>query len=207
MKDIFKGVAVKILSIVVIIAILFAGCFIGYKQLKKKLSLEVTHNTVSNIEVVKEKLEAAAELNTGSYLFETVMTSKDSKEIKGWKIPLTEKSYIISYEGNVKAGIKDLTKAKVTEKGDTIIVKLPEVEITGVEIDNNSFKVLDSKNNIFNPITMEDTNNAQKGLKEKMTQKAIEKGILDMAKNSAEDILSGLLKSSSDTYKVKIEWQ
>ena len=40
----------------------------------------------------------------------------------------------------MKAGIKDLTKA---QDGRTIIIKLPEVEITGAEIDNDSFRKLD----------------------------------------------------------------
>jgi hypothetical protein len=207
MKDIFKGVTVKILSIVVIIAILFAGGFIGYKQLKKKFSLEVTHNTVSNIEIIKEKLKAAAELNTGSYLCTVVSDKKDSQEIKGWKIPLTQKSIIIQYDGIVKAGIKDLTKAKIIEKGNTIVVKLPAVEITSVELDNDSLKVLDEKNNIFNPISVEDTNDAQKGMKEKMSTQAVEKGLLDIAKTNAEDIISNLLRSTTGDYEVKIEWQ
>ena len=207
MKDVFKGVAVKIVSIVVIITLLVAGGAIGYKQLKKKMSIEVEHNTQSNVEIIKEKLELAAELNTGSYLCTVVCDKKDSKEIKGWKIPLTEKSYILQYDGVVKAGIKDLTKAKITEEGNTVIVKLPAVEITNVEFDNKSFKVLDQKNNIFNPINIEDTNDAQKEMKEKMEKQAVEKGLLDIAKRNAEDILAGILKSASNDYEVKIEWQ
>ena len=68
----------------------------------------------------------------------------------------------------VKAGIKDLTKADVSQDEDTIIIKLPDVEITGIEIDNDSFEKLDESNNIFNPITVEDLNDAQKDLKDKM---------------------------------------
>ena len=49
-----------------------------------------------------------------------------------------------------------------------IIIKLPDVEITGIEIDNDSFEKLDESNNIFNPITVEDLNDAQKDLKDKM---------------------------------------
>ena len=80
-----------------------------------------------------------------------VITQADSKKYKDWKIPFTEKSFIVQYDGTVKAGIKDLTKTQVSQKGETIIVRLPEVEITGIEIDNDSFEKLDESNNIFNP--------------------------------------------------------
>lgn len=207
MKDIFKGVVIKIVSIVVIVVLLCAGGLVAYKNMRKEMGIEIEHNTVSNVEIIKDKLKTASELNTGSYLCTVVVNEKDSKEIKGWKIPLTEKSFIIQYDGVVKAGIKDLTKAKITEQGKTIVIKLPEVEITSVEIDNDSFELLDQKNNIFNPISIEDTNDAQKEMKNKMEKQAIDKGLFDIAKSNAEDILSGILKSATDDYEVKIEWQ
>ena len=100
-----------------------------------------------------------------------------------------------------------MTKAQVTEEGEKIIVKLPEVEITSAEIDNDSFEKLDESNNIFNPITIEDLNEAQKDLKEKMIDQAINKGILDSAKENAEIVIGGMLKSVNDDYEVVIEWQ
>ena len=103
----------------------------------------------------------------------------------------------------VKAGIKDLTKADVSQDEDTIIIKLPDVEITGIEIDNDSFEKLDESNNIFNPITVEDLNDAQKDLKDKMEAQAIEKGILDIARENAETVISGMLSD----YDVQIEWK
>lgn len=206
MKDIFKGVAIKILSIIVIVALLSGGgCLLYYYFVSNALD-KTEHEIVSNVDVVKEKLKATAELNTGSYLCTDVLTKSDSKKFKDWEIPFTEKSFIISYDGIVKAGIKDLTKAEVKQNGDSVIVKLPEVEITGAEIDNDSFKKLDESNNIFNPISVEDLNEAQKELKEKMIERAIEKGVLDMAKSNAETVISGMLASPTDEYDIKIEW-
>lgn len=136
-----------------------------------------------------------------------VITQADSKKYKDWKIPFTEKSFIVQYDGTVKAGIKDLTKTQVSQKGETIIVRLPEVEITGIEIDNDSFEKLDESNNIFNPITVEDLNKAQKNLKEEMYQRVLEKGILDMAKSNAEEVLKGMLSGANGDYDIKFEWQ
>ena len=115
-----------------------------------------------------------------------VITQADSKKYKDWKIPFTEKSFIVQYDGTVKAGIKDLTKTQVSQKGETII---------------------DESNNIFNPITVEDLNKAQKNLKEEMYQRALEKGILDMAKSNAEEVLKGMLSGANGDYDIKFEWQ
>lgn len=207
MKDVLKGVAIKILSMIVIIAILCGVVYGGYRYMKTKTEANKGHEVVNNIEVIKEKLASTAELNTYSYLCTDVITKADSKTLKNWKIPFTEKSFIVQYDGIVKAGIKDLTKAQVTEEGEKIIVKLPEVDITSAEIDNDSFEQLDESNNIFNPITVEDLNEAQKDLKEKMIEQAVNKGILDAAKENAETIIEGMLNGTTNDYDIVIEWQ
>lgn len=204
MKDIIKGVTTKILTIVVIIAILGVGLRFGYNKVKPK----ITHEETSNVKIIKEKLKAAAELNTGNYLCTAIITKADSKKFKKWKIPLTEKSFTVQYDALVKAGIKDLTKADVKQKGKDIIIKLPKVEITGVSIDNDSFKKLDETNNVFNPINIEDLNKAQKDLKEKVIVQAKKKGVLKVAKNNAATLITGMLSSGKNNgYKIKIEWK
>ena len=142
MKDIFKGVAIKIVSLIVIIVILCGGGFLLYRNFANNLSDKIKHETANSVEIVREKLQETAELNTGSYLCTDVLTRADSRKFKDWKIPFTEKSFIVSYDGVVKAGIKDLTKAKITESRNTIIVRLPEVEITETSIDNDSFEII-----------------------------------------------------------------
>lgn len=66
---------------------------------------------------------------------------------------------------------------------------------------------LDESNNIFNPISVEDLNEAQKDLKAKMYERAIDKGVLDIAKSNAETVLTGMLQSADGEYEIKIEWQ
>ena len=190
---------------IIIIVILCGGGFLLYRNFANNLSDTIKHETANSVEIVREKLQETAELNTGSYLCTDVLTRADSRKFKDWKIPFTEKSFIVSYDGVVKAGIKDLTKAKVTESGNTIIVRLPEVEITETSIDNDSFEKLDESNNIFNPISIEDLNEAQKELKEKMVDRAIEKGVLDIAESNAETIIAGMLENSNDDYEIKVE--
>lgn len=60
---------------------------------------------------------------------------------------------------------------------------------------------------IFNPISVNDLNDAQKELKKEMKERAIEKGVLDLAKNNAEELVTEMLKSPIGAYDIKIEWQ
>ena len=99
MKDVLKGVGVKIVSLIIIIALVVGGGYLAYKHFVGNIFGGAGHETVSSVEVVKEKLEATAELNTGSYLCTDVITKADSRTFKDWKIPFTEKSFIVQYDG------------------------------------------------------------------------------------------------------------
>lgn len=206
-KQILSNVLVKVLSTVIIVG-LIAGCgYFGYQYLKGKNDNVVTEDTKTDVEIITEKLEGMAELNTGTYLCTSVTTKVDSKKIKGWKIPGTTKTVIVQYDGTIKAGISDLTLAEVTQEGNKIIISLPDVEITSRELDNDSFEVLDESNNIFNPIVVEDLNEIQSGMKDKMEQSAIEMGIYDIARENAEMILMEMFASADGRYEVEIVWK
>lgn len=66
---------------------------------------------------------------------------------------------------------------------------------------------MDESNNLFNPINIEDLNNAQKDLKEKVIEQSKKKGVLKVAKNNAETLITGMLSSANGDYKIKIEWK
>lgn len=40
-----------------------------------------------------------------------------------------------------------------------------------------------------------------------MYERAIDKGVLDIAKSNAETVLTGMLQSADGEYEIKIEWQ
>ena len=87
MKDVLKGVVTKILTVVVIIVFLGMGVNFGYNKIKPK----ITHEETSNVKIIKEKLKAAAELNTGNYLCTAVITKADSKRFKNGRFRLQRK--------------------------------------------------------------------------------------------------------------------
>ena len=194
-----KEYAVRLLAV--------AGVFaIGMDLVKAytESHTQVEDNKKSTVTVIQEKLDEMAELNTGSYLCTSVLNKKDSKKILLLKF---ERGMIISYDCTVKAGIKDLTQAEVTQKEDKVLVTLPEVEITGVEIDNDSVQKYDESDNVFNRITVDFVNDALQELKEQICESAIEKGVLEVAETNAEKILKELLESPDGEYTVEIQWK
>lgn len=202
-----KGV-IKIVTGIFILSFIVIAIFGGISYKNKKNNIpEFEHEIDNTVDIIKEQLKFTSELNTANYLYTGVLTKADSKKIKGWKIPLTEKSFIIQYDGIVKAGIKNLTDVDVLKDENKIIIKLPDIEITAIEIDNNSFRKLDETNNIFNPISIDDLNDAQKELKDNMYNQALEKGILDMARNNAETVILGIIKGTKNDHEIIIEWQ
>ena len=202
-----KGV-IKIVTGIFILSFIVIAIFGGISYKNKKNNIpEFEHEIDNTVDIIKEQLKFTSELNTANYLYTGVLTKADSKKIKGWKIPLTEKSFIIQYDGIVKAGIKNLTDVDVLQDENKIIIKLPDIEITAIEIDNNSFRKLDETNNIFNPISIDDLNDAQKELKDNMYNQALEKGILDMARNNAETVILGIIKGTKNDHEIIIEWQ
>lgn len=168
---------------------------------------QVEDNKKSTVTVIQEKLDEMAELNTASYVSTSVLNKSDFKQILKKDVWFTKRTLIISYDSTVKAGIKDLTQAEVTQKEDKVLVTLPEVEITGVEIDNDSFQKYDESDNAFNRITVDFVNDAQQELKEQICESAIEKGVLEVAEKNAEKILKELLESPDGEYTVEIQWK
>lgn len=168
---------------------------------------QVEDTKKSTVTVIQEKLDEMAELNTASYMSTSVLNKSDFKQILKKDVWFTKRTLIISYDSIVKAGIKDLTQAEVTQKEDKVLVTLPEVEITGVEIDNDSFQRYDESDNAFNPVTSDYINEAQQDLKDSIEERAIEKGLLDLAETNAEKILKELLESPDGEYTVEIHWK
>ena len=109
-------------------------------------------------------------------------------------IPFTKKSFLYTYEGEIHAGV-DLEQAKVNinEEAKTINVTLPETKILSHDIDENSVMVYDEKNSIFNPLEMKDYSNFRKEEEAKVEKEAIDKGLLDEAKEQTLKAVKDIL--------------
>lgn len=142
--------------------------------------------------VVESRLALISELATASYQYTNMGQFSSSNDFYGVTIPFTTKSFILSYDGEIKAGV-DLSQAEVEVLGDRVSVSLPAARVLSHEIDEDSIRIFDEKTSIFNPFTVEDFASFQADQKAEMERKALERGLLGQADLQAENSVRALL--------------
>lgn len=201
-----KKILILVISVIVALALIVGGIFVVKDKLSKKAIIPTEDVEVENItEILEERIKDSSELVTAQYICTYSKQYTSEKEAKKFKVPFTKKHFIVQYDGVVKAGIKELNKIKFSapDENNVIKAKLPNIEIISSNIDHDSLKVLDESKNVFNPITISDTNNAQKDLEKEMKNNALERGLLEQARENAELILKTML--SCDGYTIEFE--
>ena len=202
-KQLKKRKLIKFCAIVLTVTIIALGALlVGRSQIKKKTDKEepTVVNPVApeiSLDVINSEIQNIAELATVEYLFTDAARFSDSKEIKGWSIPLTEKSFLMKWDGVIKAGI-NVNDIGIDIDSEKMIITLtmPDATILSYDVDESSVEVLDEKNNIFNNITVEDKVGFDEATENAMKERAIENGLLDQALSQAKITIEGLLTAN-----------
>lgn len=145
--------------------------------------------------VLESQVRDISELASVTYTYTNMAQFESSNDFYGVKIPFTTKSFILTYDGTIKAGV-DLSQATVDVSGNTVCITLPQAAILSHEIDEDSVEVFDEKTSIFNPFTVEDFSSFQADQKAAMEEKALDKGLLTEAQAKAEASVRQLLTST-----------
>ena len=188
-----KAIGGVIAIIVLVIAIFFAGVHYASGSNNDK----ITSTTIKN------QLTEINELALYSYDYSKVGKFSNKLSFNGWKIPLTQKTFIITYDGSIKAGI-DLKQAKISIDSEQLNITLPAAKILSHEI---SIEVYDESSNIFNQISINDYKSFATKEKKKNEKEAISNGILEKSKTKAEQTLTTYLQAIpeiKDHYKLNI---
>lgn len=160
-----------------------------------------------DLSIMNAEIHEIGELATVEYLFTDAGSYTDSAQIKdllkedaksnaftNWTIPGTEKSFTLKWDGVIKAGVQvKQIQVELQEEEKILTVSMPRAEILSYDTDENSVEILDEKNNVFNPIGVEDKVKFDKETDEAMKKRAIENGLLEKAEQSAEKIITGLI--------------
>lgn len=191
-----KFTFVKIIFLLVLGCALFFG---GMLKMKKDMTPKMTTDLINN------RLEEAKELTTLKYHYTNMGQFENQNDFYGWKVPFTTKSFIVSYDGTIHAGV-NLEKAVVGFGNNRIDIQIPNSIILSHEIDEESLKVFLEKDTIFNPIKIEDYNDFAKDQKKVVEEKAIKNGLLTEANEKAEKTIKELLKLDDlfKDYEIKI---
>lgn len=172
---------------------------------KASVSLDIINQKISNIGEL-----AAVEYNyTDAGKFSDKMKFEHIDFLNGKDIPFTEKSFIVRWDGCIKAGIdvKGIS-CSIDEEKKTVTVTMPQAKILSHEIFSDSFETLDESGSLFNPVKVDDVNIFVGSSKEYMEKKAVEKGILEKADENSRVIVRNSLNSIavlSENYRIVFE--
>lgn len=133
------------------------------------------------------------ELALIKYNYSGVIVYKDFLKIMKINVPLTEKYFLLKYNGYIKAGV-DFEKIKIDVTDNDVHISLPRAKILDTSIDEKSIKVYNESMNAFNPLTIDDYNKSITKEKANMINDAISQGILKDATKQAELVLTAIMK-------------
>ena len=159
-------------------------------------------------DLLGEHLRSAQELVTVAYYYTSMGRFEDQVDFYGWKVPFTAKSFIVSYDGVIKAGV-DLSQVQVEvdEIRQAVTVRLPASRILSHEIPEDSIEVFDESDNLFNRITIEDYTGFTLDQKKAMEQRAEDNGLLTSADEKARAAVESLLTlmPGMESYTLTVE--
>lgn len=185
----------KILFILIFILIAFiSGIFFANKQTEP----EITSTLIQN------RIEQASDLVTTKYHYTKVGKFENSLNLNGWSIPLTNKYFILTFEGEIQLGI-DLSKANIEISDFTIHVTVDKPTVISNSIDESSIEVYDETKNIFNPISVSDYKAFAVEQKEKALSEAKKKGLMKTAQKNTEKSIKQIISIIPDTDDYNIE--
>lgn len=177
----------------ILILITVLGISFTFLKLKNNQNQEIISSHI------EEKISKIIELSTIKYNYTDVLSYKDSKQLSGLNIPLTEKKFIVKYSGYLKAGI-DMSTIEINIKNkDTIHVFMDKAKILDNVIIEEEVKFFDEKDGIFNKLRFEDLYSVLIEEKEKIKNQAINNGLLNEAEYNTEEILISLLEEMDFT--------
>ena len=195
-----KKTITSILFLMLIIALIF---FAGMKFADRNSEPEISSTALA------QQLQEVNELAVLDYNYTKVGKFENSLKLNGWSIPLTKKSFLLTYAGRIQAGV-DMSAMEVNMKGKKILVSLPEVRILNNVLDEKSIEVYDETKNIFNPISINDYKTFVAKQKERVEDEAIENGLLSEAATKAQSTIRKFLQmipEIKDDYTIEVTFK
>ena len=143
---------------------------------------------VSAVEI-QAALTAIGEFATAEYSYSGQAFVEKSRKVLGVRIPLTQHSFSVSYDGVIKFGYA-IEEIDIEVQGNMIVLTLPNP----VVLDNYiaEYKTREN-NNVFNPINSNEVSAKLEEIKKLELEKAEEKGAYKLAMKNVKFILAEFL--------------
>ena len=186
-RGFLKKLKRTLILLLIFVAIVFGAFLYGRYAAGGTSGPEITSD------LLEQRLQSVQDLVSVEYHYTNMGKFENHADFYGWRVPFTTKSFIISYDGTILAGV-DLSQAQVSVSGDRVTVTLPDAAVISHEIPEDSIQVFDETRNIFNPITIEDYTGFTDEQKKEVQEKAIANGLLDRAEEEAAAAVDTLLR-------------
>ena len=159
------------------------------------------------VDTLRGGLRDLGVLVTEEYYFTDVISFSSVKKLFNIEVPITESSYLASYDGVVTAGV-DFTGIRVEKDDEAGVVRvtLPGAKILNVDIDPESFEVYSEKTGFANPLSVVDFNSSVVTLENAVRDKALAKGLLEKADENARTVTRNFIAGLVDTTRYTIEF-
>ena len=194
-----KGSRMPLALVVAIIVVsIILGVKLGSDWQQTKANKE-NHRKAITSDALRQEIEQIGELASVNYYYTNMGKFEDAVQLLEHDIPFTTKSFILSYDGEIKAGI-DLSQVTVEIVDTNINLTIPTATITSHEVDMDSVILYDEKNSIFNGLSAEDVTGFIGEQQKLMEEKAIKNGLIECAQSSATQMLTTLLEGFVDSY-------
>ncbi|NBI32791.1 DUF4230 domain-containing protein [Enterorhabdus sp. P55] len=148
---------------------------------------------ISELATAEQSYTVAEKVSSSNTLFDLV------------DIPFTEKFFILTYTGSVKAGV-NLDDASIAVEGTTVRVTLPPAQILSDAIDTESFKTLHEQEGLFNPLHVDDVTQYLDKTRQEAEAAALAGDVLAEAQANAEESVRALLGAAlPEGYAIEFE--
>lgn len=145
--------------------------------------------------LVGTRLEEAKELISLRYAYTDVGKFENSKNIYGWDLPLTQKRFIIAFDGIATIGV-DLNQLKISVNKITKKIYISNLvpKILSHDIDESSLRIFDENASIFNTLKLDDFKRFFEVQRNTVEDKIKRSNLIKQAQKSSKNAIKELLR-------------
>ena len=181
----------KIKILLILLPLIILGIVLYFSIYKYKNNQNIYKDTTKVINTINQVLD----INTVKYNYSNVITVKKDKSINEIKIPFTEKSFVVKYDGIINAGVRPENIKVLKNDGKDISIEVKKCEILDHYIDDENFYIYDIKNSIFNKLNVQEVIDDVNKYKKDYEKKLIQEGFMDEVKSNTKSSIENILKN------------
>lgn len=193
-KEKNTGILKAIIYLLIVLVIAGTAIFLAIRFTKES-EPELTNSFIS------DKLEAASELTSAKLTYNGLVRYSEGS------IPfITKKEFSMTYRAEVRAGI-DLAKVESEITDAQVTIRIPEIEILDIFVDEGSIQFYDEKFALFNWEKKEDLLETLEGAKTDVQEHGDMDALKDKAKNQIQILMEGLFKDCIGDRVLTVEFK